>query len=612
MNSTSLPSSAMKVLGRIGFEIYKTKPLLPTYLHLLVSATFPIVTAAHASLRRPISAAPVRKSKTKKTARHDDDEEEKSSKIESLTLSDAILFPVLAGCTLTALYLIIKWLEDPAILNKILGYYFSWIGLFFCSKYIKDVLYFVRSWLFPAQYSRHGLLYTVDSSGGYFLATKEDGTQLKENSILPGFLSSLRLPSRLQSTLWKTRRALYYKLTCVLTLRKPLTPGKTTFNLTFLDLAAALASAGIGLYQNFFSDGKLPWYLTNLVGTSFCYTSLQIMTPGTAGIGSLLLSLLFFYDIYMVFFTPMMITVATKLDVPIKLLFPRPHEVLPEPYGALPDSQEMQEYLESLAKKKTMAMLGLGDIVVPGIMIAFALRFDLYQYYLKLKVDKTEHENETVENEEVMLEKDTRPQYSPARGSWAERFYTSFDLWSPLLKAKSFPKPYFKASVAGYIAGMVATLLVMQIWKHGQPALLYLVPGVLTSIWGMALWKGELKLLWAYDETEEEKIDEKKAAAVKKDTEEKDKAKADDKEENDTVTAEDEEVDTQQGESQSTDGKRDGKKNTAIRKDDNMKTRDDINSGLRSIISFHVCIPTRFPSDSSTSGTIDYDGAKAL
>jgi len=374
----------MEVFGRIGFEIHKMKPLLPTYLHLLVSATFPIVIAAHASLRRPHSAAPAKKSRTRKAVEDEDNEEEKSSKVESLTISDAILFPILAGCMLTALYLIIKWLKDPAILNKILGYYFSWVGLFFTGRYAKDVLYFVRSWFFPTQYSQNGLLYKVHSDN-YFVAVMGDGTRHKQASVLPGYLNKLPLPARLNSALWKLRQALHYKITCVFSLRKPLTQGKASFNLTCLDVAAAIISLGLGVYQNLFSGGKLPWYLTNLVGTSFCYTSLQLMTPGTAGIGSLLLSLLFFYDIYMVFYTPMMVTVATKLDIPIKLLFPRPRQVLPEPVGALPGSQEMQDYLESLAKKQAMAMLGLGDIVIPGIMIAFALRFDLYLFYLNKK-----------------------------------------------------------------------------------------------------------------------------------------------------------------------------------------------------------------------------------
>jgi len=47
---------------------------------------------------------------------------------------------------------------------------------------------------------------------------------------------------------------------------------------------------------------------------------------------------------------------------------------------------------------------------------------------------------------------------------------------------------------------MVTTLVVLNIYKHGQPALLYLVPGVLIALWGTAFTKGDLALMWGYTE----------------------------------------------------------------------------------------------------------------
>lgn len=37
-------------------------------------------------------------------------------------------------------------------------------------------------------------------------------------------------------------------------------------------------------------------------------------------------------------------------------------------------------------------------------------------------------------------------------------------------------------------------------YNHGQPALLYLVPGILLSLWGTGLVRGQLKLMWEYTE----------------------------------------------------------------------------------------------------------------
>jgi minor histocompatibility antigen H13 len=72
-------------------------------------------------------------------------------------------------------------------------------------------------------------------------------------------------------------------------------------------------------------------------------------------VGFLLLWFLFFYDIFWVYGTDVMVTVAKKLDIPIKILFP---------------------YLNAEGVEKH-SMLGLGDIVVPGIFIALCLKFDI-------------------------------------------------------------------------------------------------------------------------------------------------------------------------------------------------------------------------------------------
>ena len=60
-----------------------------------------------------------------------------------------------------------------------------------------------------------------------------------------------------------------------------------------------------------------------------------------------------------------MVAVATQLDIPAKLLFPRPVGPGDDP------------------SKRAMSMLGLGDVILPGMMIGFALRFDLYLFYLQ-------------------------------------------------------------------------------------------------------------------------------------------------------------------------------------------------------------------------------------
>lgn len=548
------PGPVMEFLGRVAYEFEVMQPLIPTYLHLLVSAIFPIWTAAHSSLSRPPSAAPRQRRKSKgkgkgKSTRGEggfetDDEEdedsenedEESHKIESLTPSDAIVFPLLAGATLASLYFILKWLQDPAWLNRVLGVYFSVIGLAFATKFLKDMFSVVRSFVFPRYYSAGGRLWEVDGRNSRYRAVMVGGDKDNKNgndngnssgnsssaiksSPFPGWARVIPLPAALSKRVWDLRRRLYTKARLHFHIHGLIT---VKSSIDILDVASVFVSCAIVAYHGFVTDK--PWFLTNFLGFAFCYSSLQYMTPTTAWTGTLVLGALFLYDIYFVFFTPMMVTVATKLDVPIKLLFPRPDGCV-LPVGAPEGSAAMEEYLRCLAKKRTMAMLGLGDIVVPGMMLAFALRFDLYLHYLRLAktasrnniakgegqkpVDDTARKGDADNTREVDGQ-ESKPVYVSARGSWGERFWTRYKLWPGHVRAKTFPTPYFYATIFGYLAGMITTVVVMQVAAHAQPALLYLVPGVLLSLWGTALVRGDLKALWNYNEMPESETDEKK------------------------------------------------------------------------------------------------------
>ena len=205
-----------------------------------------------------------------------------------------------------------------------------------------------------------------------------------------------------------------------------------------------------------------------------------------------------------------MVTVATSLDVPIKLLFPRP---------AGPDADPTKEAL---------AMLGLGDIVIPGIMVGLAIRYDLHLHYLR-KQNKTLEDAETKSPEaletprlgasekprsdpsEAFKSESRKPVYSTATGLWGERFWLYTGSTSPdseLFMGGQFSKTYFHASLLGYVLGMLATFIAMHISNHPQPALLYLVPGVLGALWGTSLVRGEVSMMWNFSEAVDEEANE--------------------------------------------------------------------------------------------------------
>ncbi|KAJ5180023.1 hypothetical protein N7492_003233 [Penicillium capsulatum] len=494
-------SPLAELLGHAFYHFDRIKPLLPTYGHLLVSSLFPIWIGAHASLSRPSSAAKPNKENTDIDDEGEDAENEQGpvQKMEGLEPSDALVFPITAGLTLGGLYLVIKWLEDPAILNKILSFYFSQMGVFFAIAFLKDAFLIVRSLSFPRSYRSGGKLWRASQSERVFKAWASDGSKelgQARHSPLPGISGAIPL-GFLSSPLWTCRNALYQRVRLRAQIRglfnvKPLVGLLDLFSVVF-----ALGAVG------YFAFVDRPWWLTNFLGFSFCYGALQFMSPSTFWTGTLILGSLFFYDIYFVFFTPLMVTVATKLDVPIKLLFPRP----PTPSEA-PDAQ-------------SLAMLGLGDIVIPGMVIGLALRFDLFLYYQRKNIQKARVEGS---GEEIV-----KVEYQSATGGWGERFWApavasrELELKPPYYNARSFPKTYFKASVVGYVFGMVTTLLAMQYSNHPQPALLYLVPGVLISLWGTAFFRGQTKIMWDFSDAEEEEAEEK-------DEESKNKAEEGDKE----------------------------------------------------------------------------------
>jgi len=174
----------------------------------------------------------------------------------------------------------------------------------------------------------------------------------------------------------------------------------------------------------------------------------------------ILLAGLFFYDIFWVFGTDkiltgdsVMVTVAKSLDAPIKLLFPKPdNATVTEVYGLA---------VREFPGASHFSMLGLGDIVIPGLFIALLLRYDAE----RAGADRTEG-----------------PQ-------------------------GSFAKPFFHSNLLAYILGLGTTLYVMETFKAAQPALLYLVPACIGAALLSSAVLGEVSSLFAYDEEEKQGAD---------------------------------------------------------------------------------------------------------
>ncbi|KAK4441415.1 Signal peptide peptidase [Sesamum alatum] len=181
-----------------------------------------------------------------------------------------------------------------------------------------------------------------------------------------------------------------------------------------------LVAAIPGTFFCIWYASKKHWLANNILGLAFCIQGIEMLSLGSFKTGAILLAGLFVYDIFWVFFTPVMVSVAKSFDAPIKLLFPTADSARP------------------------FSMLGLGDIVIPGIFVALALRFDV------------------------------------SRGKESQ---------------------YFKSAFVGYTVGLIVTIIVMNWFQAAQPALLYIVPGVIGFLAAHCLWNGEVKPLLAFDES---------------------------------------------------------------------------------------------------------------
>lgn len=168
------------------------------------------------------------------------------------------------------------------------------------------------------------------------------------------------------------------------------------------------------------------WILNNILAFSLIIFFLTSVRLSSLKVASSLLILAFFYDIFWVFISSsifgknVMVTVATGLNVPIKILVP---------------------LMMSQGANAQYTLIGLGDIVLPGLLLCFALRLD-----------------------------DSKG--IPSRSG------------------------YFAATLVGYCVGLTVCEVVVGSLHVAQPAMIYLVPGTLIPFTLMARRRGEVEGVW--------------------------------------------------------------------------------------------------------------------
>lgn len=307
-----------------------------------------------------------------RSVRYHKEQKDSGEKPETMTSKDAAMFPIIASCTLFGIYLIFQIFSKEYI-NYLLAVYFFVLGVLAMAHISSPILHQLIPPIFPNQ--EYHMIFT-------------QGKGEKKEEIVN----------------WEFDRK---------------------------DLLCLALCGLIGIWYLI----KKHWIANNLFGLAFAVNGVEFLSLNSISTGCILLGGLFVYDIFWVFGTNVMVTVAKSFEAPIKLVFP-------------------QDLLEKGLGASNFAMLGLGDIVIPGIFIALLLRFDM------------------------SLKKDS--------------------------------KVYFYASFIAYFMGLLLTILIMHVFKHAQPALLYLVPACIGVPLLVALVRGELKLLFSYEDHPEDKDKDKK------------------------------------------------------------------------------------------------------
>ncbi|XP_023572764.1 signal peptide peptidase-like 2B isoform X1 [Octodon degus] len=204
-------------------------------------------------------------------------------------------------------------------------------------------------------------------------------------------------------------------------------------HMLLLALFCVAVSVVWGIFRN---EDQWAWVLQDALGIAFCLYMLKTIRLPTFKACTLLLLVLFIYDVFFVFITPFLTKSGNSIMVEV---------------ATGPSDSATHEKLPMVLKvprlnssplalcDRPFSLLGFGDILVPGLLVAYCHRFDVQ-----------------VQSSRV----------------------------------------YFVASTIAYGIGLLVTFVALALMQRGQPALLYLVPCTLVTSCAVALWRRELGAFW--------------------------------------------------------------------------------------------------------------------
>lgn len=214
------------------------------------------------------------------------------------------------------------------------------------------------------------------------------------------------------------------------------------------------------------------WILQDFFGGCICCTFMVIVRLPNLKIAAALLIVFFFYDIFMVFLSPFFF----HDSVMVKVATAGGHDSQSSVQGSNTCEQHFGERMPMLMLVPRTdwmggySMLGLGDIIFPGLLVTLMLRMD---YIFMAGPCKSK---QAAEAATAPVRRRTKPTLLHRVG-------------------------YYPVLVPSYAFGLFLAFLANTLHLtingvSGQPALLYLVPCTLGPAVLMAWYRGELEVLW--------------------------------------------------------------------------------------------------------------------
>ena len=281
------------------------------------------------------------------------------------------------------------------------------------------------------------------------------------------------------------------------------------------------------------------WISLNILGVCACVACVSAVRLPDLKIACVSLSSLFFYDIFWVFFSSsifqdnVMVAVA---NAPAKNPTPLGPDYLPLPI----------KFLLPLGCPGFFRLLGLGDIAIPGLLVALAKRFDNFLANMEKNNHHDDLDDKTLNSSSSSSAEDRLALQHSSSHSFRRRREVAIpqeeeeeddddDSVRPPRKTPS----YATVAMIAYATGLAAACAAADLFDSPQPALLYLVPAVLGSVVARAYMNdSHLTLLWnGFDDDDEDEDLDLESGATPAPTEDDQKKKTRDAPAATTITS---------------------------------------------------------------------------